>query len=439
MIDVAVWQAVPERVAELLPRAMEIAHAYTKIASLTGDLAGSTATWLVDEDVLVCYRPNHSRRVKLGHLDNGQCFRIRDIEATPDIEKEIIIKKAAIPGLSHVWDFGNKALGGPTPLSNAIVSGLMLGGLGYGAGALAENLFPERYVRRGTLRRNLGLLGLGAGAGLGAMNAYANGRRTGKGFLSGLVTRNDADVSGYTPEYRLAQRGTPLRGIDKVPGGTPPTPVTRASTPSSSSSQRQTALHVANIPVVVNGKPTTLTPDQRKQVDFARHVAMSMGNPDPLAGVPGYENPPPVPAGWEKTNAAEHIKESFQQFPSQMRQPGLFDPVVNVPQFNQAAWSDVQRGMYSNNFQQFTPPQYAAATTGLMTGISTAKNSPIIRPVDVIRGIASAGVGLATANVAGRALSALAGLTPAGQEKLQDMGLWGGMMHAIVPTMFGSR
>jgi hypothetical protein len=36
-------------------------------------------------------------------------------------------------------------------------------------------------------------------------------------------------------------------------------------------------------------------------------------------------------------------------------------------------------------------------------------------------------------------LSALAGLTPAGQEKLQDMGLWGGMMHAIVPSMFGNH
>lgn len=346
MVDVSIWQAVPARVAELLPRAIELATAYTKIAALTGDLAGSTATWLVDEDVLVCYRPNYKRHVKLGHLDNGRCFRLRDINEKPNIEREIIIKKAAIPGLSHAWDFGNKALGGPTPLSNAIVSGLMLGGLGYGAGALAENLFPERYVRRGTLRRNLGLLGLGAGAGLGAMNAYATGRRTGKGFWSGLVTRNDSDVSKYTPEYRLAQR--------------------------------------------------------------------------------------------EKANAAEYIKESFQQFPS-MQQPNLFAPVINVPQFNQAAWGDVQRGLSSNNFQQFTPPQYAAATTGLMTGISTAKNSPIIRPVDVIRGIASAGVGLATANVAGRALSALAGLTPAGQEKLQDIGLWGGMMHAIVPTMFGNR
>lgn len=453
MIDVSLWRAVPDRVAELLPRAIEIGHAYVKVAEQTGDLAGSVATWLVDEDVLVCYRPNVKRAVKLGHLDNGQCFRLRDLSEKPDIEKEIIIKRAAVPGLSHVWDFGNKALGGPTPLSNAIVSGLMLGGLGYGAGALAENLFPERYVERGKLRRNLGLLGAGAGLGLGAMNAYANGRRTGKGFLSGLVTRNDSDVSQYTPESRLAARGVRL-GLSRPPNDPGPKSTTTV--------QRQTRreLRVGGIPVVVNGEPVSLTPEQREQVDAARHIGMTMGNPDPLAGVRGFEAPPQRPRGWEnieprppsqagslggpgragiKSGAAEYIKESFQQFPGQMRQPGLFEPIVNVPQFNQAAWGDVQRGMYTNNFQNYTPPQFAAATTGLMTGLSTAQRSPIIRPVDVIRGIASAGVGLATANLAGRTLSALAGLTPAGQEKLQDMGLWGGMMHAIVPAMFGNR
>lgn len=435
MIDVSMWQRVPERVAELLPRAMEIAHAYTKIAAMTGDLAGSTATWLVDEDVLVCYRPNVGRHVKLGHLDNGKCFRLRDINETPDIEKEIVIKKAAIPGLSHVWDFGNKALGGPTPLSNAIVSGLMLGGLGYGAGALAENLFPERYVERGKLRRNLGLLGAGAGLGFGALNAYANGQRTGKGFWSGLVTRNDSDVSQYTPESRLAARGVRL-GLSKQPGA--------PSTASTAQWNRRVYdingqvgedIYVGGIPVIRNFNRLDLTPDQMQRVNAIRQAVVNGGDLDPLHGYSGFD---PITAT-VKSSAAERIKASFEQFPSQLRTPGLFSPVVNVPQFNQAAWGDVQRGMYTNNFNNFTPPQYAAAATGLMTGISTAQRSPIIRPVDVIRGIASAGVGLATANIAGRALSALAGLTPAGQEKLQDMGLWGGMMHAIVPSMFGNR
>jgi hypothetical protein len=315
------WKAVPDRVAALLPQALELQHAYFKIAQQTGDLAGTTATWDTEDDVLVLYRPKPLSKLA---VDNGRCVVLRGRDVQPDWGREILIKAAAIPGISHAFEFGNKVLGGPTPLSNAIVSGLMMGGLGYGAGALAENLFPERYLERGKLRRNMGMLGLGAGGLIGLNNAYATSRtRPDIGFWKSWVTPNTT--------------------------------------------------------------PTT---------------------------APGE-------------------KVGFAQF----NNPNLFSPTISVPQFNQAAWQDVQRGMYTGG-SQFTPPAYAAATTGLMTGISTAQRSPIIRPVDVIRGIASAGVGLATANIAGRALSAMAGLTPLGQQKLQDMGLWGGMMHVIVPAMF---
>jgi hypothetical protein len=320
------WQTVPDLVAELVPQAFRLRQAYEKIAARTHDLLGSTATWDTPENVLCVYRPGVTAEKTAGAI------RLRPFAAQPDWSREILLKTAAIPGISHVFDFGNKMLGGPTPLSNAIVSGLMLGGAGYGAGALAENLFPERYLERGRLRRTLGLTGLGAGALLGVNNAYANSRRTGDGFLKSLVTRHDGPL-------------------------------------------------------------------------------------------------PAEKAGFDGSGAF---------FNPGMSDSGLYAPTVSVPQFNQAAWSDVNKGMRTG-LPQFTPPAYAAATTGLLAGLSTAQRSPILRPVDVIRGIASAGVGLATANIAGRALSALAGLTPAGQEKLQDMGLWGGMMHAIVPTLFQGR
>jgi len=317
------WKTVPDVVAEMLPQATRLRVAYEKIAAQTGDLAGSLATWDTADNVLVLYRPNPKRLSKLA-VDNNRCVILRSHKTAPDWNREILIKAAAIPGISHAFDFGHKMLGGPTPLSNAIVSGLMLGGAGYGAGALAENLFPERYLERGKLRRNLGMLGLAGGGLVGLNNAYGMSRtRPDIGFWKSWITPN-------------------------------------------------------NTPITAPGE-----------------------------------------------------KVGFDRFNNQH----LFAPTVSVPQFNQAAWQDVQRGMY-NGGSQFTPPAYAAATTGLMSGISTAQRSPIIRPVDVIRGIASAGVGLATANIAGRALSAMAGLTPLGQEKLQDMGLWGGMMHAIVPAMF---
>jgi hypothetical protein len=57
-----------------------------------------------------------------------------------------------------------RPLGGPHPLSAAIVGGLVGGGLGYGGGALAERLLPEEHFERGRLRRSLALLGAGLGA-----------------------------------------------------------------------------------------------------------------------------------------------------------------------------------------------------------------------------------------------------------------------------------
>ena len=318
------WKTVPDVVAELFPQAVRLRYAYEKIAEQTGDLAGTLATWDVADNVLVLYRPT-DKSIKCAEAELV-CRNIKT--AKPSWAREILIKNAALSYVAPAFDFLNKSMGA-TPLSNGIVSSLMLGGLGYGAGTLAEQLFPERYVERGTLRKNLGLAGVAAGLGLGANNAYATSRKLRQGFFKSLVTPNN------TPVERL--------------------------------------------PV-----------DEKQGFD---------------AFNPAYSN-------------------------------SLFAPIVDVPQFNTSAWNDARLAQYTGN-PMFTPPAYAAAATGLMSGISTAQRSPIIRPVDVINGIASAGVGLATANVAGRALSAMAGLTPAGQQKLQDMGLWGGMMHAIVPTIFG--
>lgn len=313
------WQTVPVRVAELLPQAFQLRHAYEKIAQNTADLAGSLVSWSPADDQLYIYRPGATEKTAAANIV------IRPHTAKPDLETEILLKTAALPYIGAAHDFGNKILGGPTPLSNAIVSGLMLGGAGYGAGALAENLFPKRYVKRGPFRRTLGLLGLGAGAALGGVNAYSNARLNNQSFLRALVSRND------------------------------------------------------------------------------------------------------------NTDVPPAIKELEEKAGSFMPQ-NIYAPTVSVPNFNATTWQSAAANTGFN-----TPPSYAAAATGLMSGLSAQQRSPIIRPVDVIRGVASAGVGLATANIAGRALSAMAGLTPAGQRKLQDMGMWGGMLHAIVPSVFGQR
>lgn len=327
------WKTVPTRVAELLPTALHIKHAHVAAAEPVFLTGRTYVTWRPDTDMVTVYgvelptkTAQETYRAKLGR----PC--VFQLAAQPDWDHEILVKKAGLPGIAPAFDFAKKMLGGPTPLANGIITGLAAGGLGYGAGALLENLFPERYVERGKLRKTLGLLGAGTGLGVGAIGAHANAKANDTSFWQGWLIPNDS-----TPKYRLKRSNFEWQGSPQVPGNS-----------------------------------------------------------------------------------------------------GIMAPSVDIQRMNEAIWNDAQKGFY-NGFQQHTPPAYAATAAGFMTGLGTGLQSPIIRPVDVINGIASAGVGLATATVAGKALSAMAGLTPMAQEKLQDMGLWGGMMHAIVPSMLGFR
>jgi hypothetical protein len=351
------WRQAADRVGDLLPVAAVKMAAHLDVVTATG-LSHAAATWCPDTDNVRVYTrqplSETSRAAYTKHAKFAHTFA--EADETPDYENEILIKKSGIPYLAPTIDFVQKGLGGPNPLTNTIVGSLLAGGLGYGAGTIAENLFPERYLERGRLRRNMALIGALGGAGLGAMNAYTNARvnmtnddfysAPVKNFFRGYLMRNDRDI--------------PIKPYTAPPQGFAP-----------------------------EKQPSIMDSD-------LKYASFGMSNAQ------------------------------------------LMQPSIPVAQFNQAVWQDSEMGMRAG-FQNHTPPAYAAAATGLMTGLSAGTKSPIIRPMDVINGIASAGVGLATANVAGRALSALAGLTPEGQRKLQDLGLFGGMMHAIVPSVLGFR
>jgi hypothetical protein len=333
-LDIKQWQEVPGRVAQLLPVAAKLRVAHEKAALAADVLPLTLATWNPDINGLALYTRAPLTKQAFAAYENsiydGDLNFAVITGAAPNWDEEILIKRGtAVPGIKHVFEGGQSLLGGPTPLANGIVSGLLLGGLGYGTGALAEQLFPARYLQRGKLRRTLGLLGAGTGLGVGALNAYATARALKQPYLKSLITSNKT----------------------------------------------------------------------------------------------------PVVYPFEKESFTNNSGFGFQS----MQQAS-----IPVPQFNNAMWRDVQKGM-SNPYGMHTPPPIAAATTGLMSGISTGVGSPIIRPMDVVRGIASAGVGLATAHLAGKTLSALAGLTPEAQNKLQDMGLWAGMLTAVVPPLFGQR
>lgn len=130
---------------------------------------------------------------------------------------------------------------------------------------------------------------------------------------------------------------------------------------------------------------------------------------------------------------------------------GLDVESIPVDAFNQVVWNDVRRGTpasanpfgskspWGTNAQTLhTPPAVAAATTGLLSGIQALHgDAPMLSPLQIIHGLAGAGVGLATANVVGRTLSALAGLTPAAQTQLQSSGAFAGLLLSVIPSLFG--
>lgn len=327
------WRSVPERVTKLVPAALALRAAHDKAAAATGLLQLAAISWEPESaQVFVHTAAPQSEYTKTAYskkLGGDVTF------TTDDIPSDHVVVKLAetwFPNVGATWRGANQAFGGPTPLSNAIVSGLALGGLGYGAGTLIENIFPERYLERGSLRKPLAVLGGLGGLGIGAMNAQA---------LANIPELNKNFWQSW----------------------------------------------------LVNTAKTKLPPKEEKTAGF-------FGT-------------------------------------------GLNAPTIKVDAFNRAVWADSSRGFDQTGIIDgiggFTAPSVAAATTGIVSGVAAKSRSSIISPSQVIHGLASAGVGLGVASVAGRTMGALAGLTPQAQEKIQDIGLWGGMLNSVIPPIFGSR
>lgn len=340
--EVALWEEVPQQVAAFYKEARPVA---ARLRSLVKKMPTYSSDkprfwWHPESKTLNISLPDGADAATENRWSNMlqvipdvKSIKI-DYEWVPRDCTEIKVA-ASLNWLGNAWQAGNKALGGPNPLTKTLLGGLLMGGAGYGAGTLMETLFPERYMERGRLRKTLGLAGAGLGAAPGLLQGHINSQLDGNGFLQGMVTGDNA----------------PLKAAFANQAG---------------------ALGIKSIPVDAFNK--MVWRDVRK-------------------GVLSAENNP----------------------------YGTKDP-----------WGSNEQSLH-------TPPAVGAATTGLMAGIQAQTGSTLISPADLIRGIASAGVGLATANVAGRTLGALAGLTPAAQEKLQDVGLFGGLLTSLVPPLFGQR
>lgn len=302
-------------------------------------------------------------------------------------------KAAAMSWINKPYELAGKLTGGPSPLSNGLVSGLLGAGLGYGAGTLMESVVPEEYVDRGKLRGNLAMLGGAAGAGLhipqAVSNAAINQKATGQ------------------PHWRRS--------------------------------------------IFMGDKYQQMSPNE---LDWLKHFRG--GQKQAAISDDMFESLQclPLPNKLFLTATVNLVKEAMAYDSGLYGSAGVPLRPVPVDAFNNAIWNDVHNGMnssqgniygtrspYSDNSDTFhTPPVTAAAVTGLVSGIQQMYGNPsLLSPRHFISGLASAGVDLATAHVAGGVLGALGGLTPAAQKQLQSMGLWSGMIRGVTGSVLGLR
>lgn len=117
-----------------------------------------------------------------------------------------------VPGVSQLADLAgwragplNAYYGGPRPVTTTLIGGA-LGALGgYGLGALADRVLPDRYFEPGALRRRGLILGGAAGALPGAYQALDNLRQTGE--LESFFSRWPAGIE--KPAHELFEPAIP--------------------------------------------------------------------------------------------------------------------------------------------------------------------------------------------------------------------------------------
>jgi len=410
VVDRMDWESVPAQVNRLIKTAAPVARTVKRIIK---NLPSSDYGY-------VFYHPeNHELWAVLGDGDGEHIHQkwhnalkavkgitqVRtEAESHPSNKDEwVMIKKSDASAIGAPFRWGGALTGGASPLSNAIVGSLLTGGAGYLGGTIMENLFPDDYVEKGRLRKTLGLTGLGLGALPGVWDAFANhstAAEAGKpmGALSSLVT-----PTNNIPISEPARQATKNYGIRE---GAPYNPANgRFERPQATEGVNPRGFPQYNLN----------TPDGSMPYD---HMAVMNGMQDKLKDYP---------------EAPEHL----------VKAAALYAKLASI---GQPEWwqneADMSNTIQTDQFQQqifadpYTPRPVAAAAAGLTQGVSQMVGQKnLLHPKHFITGLAAAGADLLTANLIGGTLGALAGLTPKAQDKIQQMGLWGGLMRGTVGSL----
>lgn len=396
--EILIWQQVPELVKVRYKEAADIKRTISRIAKHLPSQPDygtvfwhpeSKAVWVVlgDSDT----QQTHQRWSNAMRAINGVQSVRTEAEYGPYRDPSWIRVKesAALSWLNLPYRAAGSITGGPSPLSNALVSSLLGAGTGYAAGTIAENLLPQKLVERGTLRRNLAMLGGAGGAALHVpefvANVGINQKATGQQhLLRSMLGEQYQQMSPNELDWRNHYLGGQKQSMWKE--------------------MRDIC---AQLP----------TPSRRFLLSSELFTKFGM-----QTGIAGTGSVPlqPVPV------------DSFNQ--------AIWNDVHNGLQSSQANPYGT-RSPYSDNSDGFhTPPVHAAAATGLVSGIQQMYgNASLLSPQHFISGLANAGVDVATARIAGGVLGALGGLTPDAQQTLQTMGLWSGLIRGVTGSVLGLR
>ncbi len=314
--------------------------------------------------------------------------------APTNLDGYVVLKAAqdvdiALPEATNAYERFQNLFGGSGPLASLVMNELAMVPSGYGLGLLLERLFPTRYVRRGNLPKQLALIGAVLGAGPAAVKWYAN-----------AADRAEAGQAGLLKALLSPDASTPITESFK-------------------------SVYDLDNPRSLEHR-SIFRPGTEK---LSEQI---------LAGIPS-------PAEEIVRAARPFLKVAFGSTGADTL------PSIPVDAFNNAIWNDVRKGMTAatnpfgarnrwgdNEQPMHTPPAIGAAATGIVDGISSMYGgTSVLHPKHMIKGLVAAGVNLATAKMAGGILGALGILTPEAQNKLQDMGLWGGFVSGAVKSIFG--
>jgi len=391
--EIVYWQQVPALVAQRFKEAASVERKISKIIKHLPSMPGYG----------YCYWHPEKKKlwIVLGDSDDDHVHQkwhnaLKSVNGVKDVTSEsevgpppdtldewIHIKSAsALSWLNKPYQLAGLPSDGASPMSNALVSGLLGAGLGYGSGWLAEQFIPQRYADRGRLRRNLAILGGVGGAAMHIPQGIAN------------MSLN-RDATGESRPFRSFFGGDDYQ---------------------------------------------TVTPETQNLYNFQRGKAAMHLMRRKCATLPEPQ--------------IEFVKAA-EDFIKQAIGTGAFGiKPVPVDAFNNAIWNDVHNGAnssqsnpygtrshYADNSQNLhTPPVHAAAAAGLVSGVQQMYGNPkLLSPRHFVNGLANAGMDMVTARVAGGVLGALGGLTQPTQQKLQDIGLWSGMIRGVTGSVFGLR